>query len=87
MWGLGSCRWWPFVGLFLFGLPVLFGFLGFKCDRTDPGVTTDPGTPGETEVLSVAAPEPSTSSIPAAVFVVIPLAGGAAALLSRRQDS
>lgn len=84
MWGLGSCRWWPFVGLFLFGLPIVFGVFGFRCDRTDPGVTTDPGTTVPQNAPDAQSPAPST-------FVSFaPIAGGLVAAglaLRRNRDS
>jgi len=88
---LNGCRWWPFLGIFLFALPFLFGHFGFGCHRTDPGVTTDPGvaTESQTDGQALSSPEPSAAS-PGPAAILVPLGGGAlivgSALKARRSS-
>ena len=86
----GSPGWWPFLGLFLFGLPLAFGHFGLGCNKTDPGIT-DPGVatedPAGLQALSSEAPSgPSAPSLGS----ILPLAGGALAAglaLRARRDA
>ncbi len=91
MFRLTGCGWWPFLGLFLFGLPLLFGHFGFGCHRTDPGTTTDPGvtTQNPTNLQALSAPAPSEPSL-SPFALLLPLGGGivaAATLLRARRAS
>lgn len=80
------CR-WPLFGLFLLFGAVAYG--GFGCDKTDPGVTTNPGVTIETQAEDPALADaaPSRASIPMAAIGVLPLAGGLVASVLARRDT
>ncbi|HEV8595512.1 MAG TPA: hypothetical protein VGR51_08290 [Thermoplasmata archaeon] len=76
---------WPLLGLFLF-----FGVFhfGFGCHRTEPGVTTDPGTTTPESSQELTSSTTSGGSAPMAVLGMIPLAAGVgAAILGRFRQS
>jgi len=78
----GSCRWWPFFGVFVFLwiVPAVFG-IGFRCDKDEPEVppATDPGANDPSLSVSTSTSPPTNPWASA----VLPLLAGGGFLLSR----
>jgi hypothetical protein len=78
----GSCRWWPFLGLFAFLwiVPAVFGF-GLGCDKGGPEEppVTDPGTNDESLSVSTSTAPPTN----AWAYALLPLLFGGGFLINR----